>query len=260
MTESRPLGTFCWSELGTTDVAGARSFYSALFGWSYEDRPMGDSFTYHLVKNGSDELGGVYHLAGPMFEGVPPHWMFYVSVADVDATVARVPALGGKVVMPPMDIPDTGRMAMLEDPTGAKISVYQAKGRGGATGSPMTPGNFGWAELNTRDTSAAKKFYTTLFGWEAKESTGPMAYTEWTLPGCKQFGGMLEMNEGWGDAPPCWLGYVMVDDCDATFAKAASLGATPIVPPMDIDNVGRFSVIADPQGAVFAFIKLLPHP
>lgn len=259
MTEPRPLGTFCWSELGTTDAAGAKAFYGSLFGWTYDDRHMGEMGTYHLVKNRADDLGGMWQMSGPQFENVPPHWMFYVSVEDVDATVARVPGLGGKVVAPPMDIPETGRIAVLEDPTGAKISVYQAKGHAGATGSPMTTGCFGWAELNTRDTEAAKAFYTELFGWQAKDSSGDMAYTEWTLPGVAQFGGMMEMNAGWGDAPPCWLGYVMVDDCDATFAKATELGAQPIVPPMSIAHVGRFSVVADPQGAVFAFIELLPH-
>ena len=69
---------------------------------------------------------------------------------------------------------------------------------------------------------------------------------------------MIELDERWGGAPSNWLGYVMSDDCDATFGKVTALGAKPIMPPQDIENVGRFAVVMDPQGAVFSFIKLDP--
>ncbi len=258
MGTPRPQGTFCWCELGTSDSAGAVSFYEQLLGWRTTDRSMGEMGTYTMLHLGDDDLGGLYELKGPMFEGVPPHWLYYVSVDDVDATAAKVTQLGGKIMMPPMDIPDVGRMAMFEDPTGAKFSVFKAGAHCGTTTDPMTPGAFGWIELNTRDTDAAKAFYTSLFGWSARTDEGPMPYTEWTLPECQPFAGMMKMQDQWGHAPPHWLGYVMVDDCDATFAKATQLGATPYCPPMTVENVGRMAVVADPQGATFAFIKLFP--
>jgi predicted enzyme related to lactoylglutathione lyase len=256
MVNPRPIGTFCWCELGTSDVKRAKVFYEKLFGWSYADEDMGDMGTYTKVKLGDDELGGLYELKGPMFEGVPPHWMFHVAVEDVSSTAERAKEIGGSVVMPPMDIPDAGRMAMIEDPTGAKLALWQPGAHCGTTIGPMTTGSFGWVELQTRDAEAAKTFYTRLFGWDAKTDQGSTPYTEWLLPGMPPFAGMIQIDERWGDAPSAWLGYVMVEDCDATFARAKELGASPYLEPKDIENVGRFAVIADPQGAALAFIQL----
>lgn len=260
MATPRPTGTFCWNELATRDPAAALAFYSALFGWRSTERDMGEAGIYAILSLGGADLGGMYQLAGPRFEGVPSHWLYYVSVSNADASVRRATELGGKVVMPAMDIPDVGRIAMLEDPVGAKFGVSQAGGHPGDTTDPMTSGAFGWVELQTRDCAAAKTFYSGLFGWEAKgDDAGPMAYTEWSLPNGKQFGGMIEMNEHFGDAPPNWMGYVMVDDTDAIVAQATALGARSVVPPTDIENVGRFAVQMDPQGACFAVMKLFPH-
>lgn len=260
MADPRPMGSFCWCELGTSDAQRAKDFYAQVFGWSYADEDMGEMGTYTKLKLGDDEFGGLYELKGPMFEGVPPHWSYHVSVEDVDATVARVPELGGKVVMEPMDVHEQGRMAVIEDATGAKLPLWQPRKHVGTTVPPTTTGVFGWVELQTRDAARAKAFYSALFGWEAKTDTGDMPYTEWRLPGGAPFAGMIQMDERWGPAPPNWMGYVMVDDCDATFAKASELGARPIMPPNDIENVGRFAVIMDPQGAVLAFIKLTTMP
>ncbi|MBK8979176.1 MAG: VOC family protein [Planctomycetes bacterium] len=259
MGTPRPTGTFCWSELGTSDATGAIRFYSALFGWRADPHDMGEMGTYTVLQLGDDDLGGLYELSGPMFAGIPPHWMYYVAVEDVDATSTRVPELGGKLVMPPTDVPNVGRMAVIEDPTGAKLSLMQRGGHQGCTLDPMQNGGFGWVELNTRDVPAATAFYTALFGWQSRGDSSDMPYTEWSLPGGPPFGGMMQMNANWGEAPPHWLGYVMVDDCDATFAKATSLGARPYCPPMTVEGVGRLAVIADPQGAVFAFIHLFPQ-
>jgi predicted enzyme related to lactoylglutathione lyase len=258
MTDPRPLRTFCWCELATADAAGAKAFYAALFGWSFADEDMGAMGTYTRILLDGGDLGGLFELTGPMFAGVPPHWMFHVSTPDVDASAATAVDLGGRVVLPPLDVPGAGRMAVIEDPTGAKLALWQAREHLGTTLDPMTPNAFGWVELQTRDVASARAFYRALFGWEAKASAGSMPYTEWQLPGGPPFAGMIQIDERWGDAPSNWLGYVMVDDCDATFAEACQLGATPYVPPQDIEKVGRFAVIADPQGAVFAFIQMLP--
>ncbi len=121
-------------------------------------------------------------------------------------------------------------MALLEDPTGAKFAIWQPKGSRGARimneiGTPA------WPELATRDTSKAESFYTRLFGWSAKRLDTPgMAYTEWQLGG-QSFGGMLEMEAKWGDAPPHWGIYVMVSNCKATADKAAVLGGQVCVQP-----------------------------
>ena len=255
MADPRPMGTFCWCELGTSDPGAAKEFYGSLFGWTWADEEVPGMGTYTRLQHAGGELGGLYELAGP-FAGIPPHWMFHVSVEDVDATFERVPALGGTVRMPPTDIPDVGRMAVIQDATGATLSLFQPGGHQGTTIDPMATGSFCWVELQTNDAARAREFYAELFGWESKTDAGAMPYTEWSLPGGTPFGGMIQMDDRWHGAPPAWMGYVHVEDCDATLAAAKELGATPFVPPTDIENVGRFAVVADPQGAVFAFLKL----
>lgn len=116
-------GAFSWSELTTPDPAAAASFYSELFGWNI--REMGAEMGgYRVVAVGDDGVGGIMGNppdAAPM----PPHWGCYVTVDSVDATLARCTALGGKVIVPAMDIPTVGRMAVLQDPQGAVLSVMQ---------------------------------------------------------------------------------------------------------------------------------------
>ncbi|MGZ5427427.1 MAG: VOC family protein, partial [Thermoanaerobaculia bacterium] len=151
------------------------------------------------------------------------------------------------------DVMELGRTAALADPAGATLSVWQAKTHRGL-GIHNEPGAFCWGQLNTSDTVKAEAFYTALFGWAAKTgSDGGMTYTEWLFGGAP-IGGMMALPEG-AEAPPHWLAYFAAADCDATAARAASLGAKTYVPPTDIPGTGRFAVFADPQGATFAIYR-----
>jgi predicted enzyme related to lactoylglutathione lyase len=114
-------GAFGWNELMTTDVAAARRFYGALFGWETEDYP-GEGASYTLVKVGGEPVGGLMALP-PECAGMPPGWSVYVTVEDVDATARQVEALGGKILRPPTDIPNVGRFCVLQDPQGATLSA-----------------------------------------------------------------------------------------------------------------------------------------
>ncbi|MFQ5695321.1 MAG: VOC family protein [Acidobacteriota bacterium] len=257
MTTRPTPGTFCWFECGTTDAPAAKMFYTELFGWNAMDVPMpGDGVgQYTLLKLDDDDIAGLYSLTGPQFEGVPSHWTTYVAVESADDSNRRALSLGAKSVLPPMDVPGVGRMAMVTDPTGANIAMFQAGDHCGAPQQGPKSGTFGWSELATRDTKAAGVFYSELFRWNQKTDEGPILYTEFQVDG-RSIGGMMAMTEHHGDAPAHWLPYVMVDDCDATAAKAGELGATTFVPPNDIPNVGRFAVFADPTGAALAIIQL----
>ena len=258
-TKSQP-GTFCWFECGTKDQAAAKKFYSGVFGWKTVDMPMPGDMPGHytLLKIGDADIGGLYQLSGPM-AGVPSHWMTYVNVQSTDDTTKRARTLGAKVVAEPMDIPGVGRISVLEDPTGAHISLFQPGEHPGAAQLGLTPGTFCWSELATRDTRAAKVFYSELFDWKAKSGqAAPMEYTEFMANG-QPIGGMMEMTPQHGDAPPHWLPYVTVEDPDDTAAKVSKFGGQVLVPPMDIPNVGRFSVFMDPTGAAFAVIRLAAH-
>jgi predicted enzyme related to lactoylglutathione lyase len=243
-------GSFCWPELATTDEGGAKRFYTTLFDWSYEDSPAGPDMIYTMLKKKGKDVGALYKL-GPEQKGVPPHWNVYVSVASADATAKKAKDLGGKVLMEPFDVMDFGRMAIVEDQQGARICLWEAKKHIGAS-VVNEPGALCWAELDTTDVDSARGFYTELFGWGAKVSE---TYTEWQQGGTS-IGGLMTIPKEWGPAPPNWLVYFAVSDPDATAKKAADLGGGSVVPPMDIPGAGRFAVLRDPQGAVFAIYRM----
>jgi predicted enzyme related to lactoylglutathione lyase len=114
-------GAFSWIELMTTDVEGAKKFYTQLFGWETEDMPM-ENMSYTITKIGDEGVGGIMPLP-PEAEGVPPHWGVYVTVDDVDATAGKAEELGGKIHVPPTDIPNVGRFCVIQDPQGSVISA-----------------------------------------------------------------------------------------------------------------------------------------
>ncbi len=190
--------------------------------------------------------------------GVPPHWNSYVSVASADEAQKKAESLGGKTLAPAFDVMDVGRMAVLQDPAGAVFMVWEPKKHVGAQ-IMREPGALTWTELHTTDTDRSKKFYTSLFGWKEKTSDAAgMTYTEFSV-GDTVGAGMMAMTDQMKSAhvPPHWMVYFQTTDVDATANKAKSLGGNLLVPPMDIPNVGRFSVISDPQGAAFAVYKPL---
>lgn len=249
-------GTFCWVELGTTNGEDAKKFYTELFGWSFDDRPIGEGMVYTMLKFNGKDTGALYQLdAEKIAQGIPPHWLSYVSVADADETTAKAKAQGATVMAEPFDVMSHGRMAVIQDPTGAVFALWQPNDHQGA-GVVNVPNSFCWNELMTTDTAKDKDFYTGLFGWSAEtQNFGPLEYTMFAN-GERPAGGMLGITPEMGPIPPNWLVYFAVDDCDAKTQKARELGANIMKPPDDIPGIGRFSILIDPQGAAFALIKL----
>lgn len=247
-------GTFCWPELGTTDAEAAKKFYAGLFGWTANDVPAGPG-TYSMLQLSGKDIGALYGLGkDQLSQGVPPHWLSYVSVSSADDTARKAKQLGGKVLSEPFDVFDVGRMAVIQDPTGATFALWQPRKHIGAKLVNQS-GAFCWNELTTSDTAAATKFYTELFGWTSKILPGPTPYTQF-MRGAVPAGGMLQMSKESGQMPSHWLVYFAVDDCDDRVNKAKELKGQVRVPPTDIPDVGRFAVIQDPQGAAFSIIKL----
>ena len=208
---------------------------------------------YFIARLGGREVAGV----GSTPQAAPPMamWNTYVWVESADETAAKVEALGGTALMPPFDVFTHGRMFVLKDPTGATISVWQAKEHSGIE-LVGVPGTICWCELATPDAQRAGAFFSNLFGWSLKAGGGEMNYTE-LVNGTQPIGGIMPMaGDMWQGVPPHWMAYFMVADCDATARKAWELGGKLCVEPQDIPNVGRFSVITDPQGAVFSIIQL----
>ncbi|HKP36058.1 MAG TPA: VOC family protein [Pyrinomonadaceae bacterium] len=246
-------GSFCWIELATTDGEAAKKFYGELFGWGAQDNPMGPDSVYTMLKLNGKDVGALYK-KGEEMKQVPTHWASYISVTSADEIAAKAKSLGGNVMMEPFDVMEHGRMAVIADPTGAVFSIWQPKQHTGV-GVKGETNSLCWNELLTNDTAKAGEFYTKLFGWKTKSDSGAMPYTEF-INGDDHIGGMMQIQPQMGPVPPNWGIYIAVDDCDATVAKAESMGAKTYVPPTDIPNVGRFAVLSDPQGGVFNVIKL----
>jgi hypothetical protein len=232
-------------------------FYASLFGWTGDDAPIPQGGVYTMLKLSGQDVGAMTPLQEDQKKaGVPPHWMSYVAVASADDSAKTAATLGGTVVAGPFDVMDAGRMAVIQDPTGAMFCLWQAKATPGASRLNEI-GALAWTELYTKDTDKAAAFYSGLFKWEAKPWEGPNPYTVFYFAGEERMaGGMLPITDQMQGMPPMWLPYFQVDDTDRTVAKAQELGAKVWVPPMDVPNVGRLAIIADPQGAMFAVIKL----
>jgi predicted enzyme related to lactoylglutathione lyase len=254
---SHAPGTFSWPELATTDQKAGVAFYKALFGWDVKEQPIGPTEVYSMFQVRGKPVGAASTQQPQERQlGVPPHWNSYVTVANVDESAKKAESLGAKVFMPPFDVMDAGRMAVLQDPTGAVFEIWQANRSIGAE-ILNEPGALCWTELTTTDTKAAEKFYTGLFGWTPKHSAAgaPMEYTEFSVNGQPSIGMMAKPAEMPAHIPSYWMPYFQVVNCDASSAKVKELGGSIMVGPQDIPNTGRFAIASDPQRAMFAVFQ-----
>jgi predicted enzyme related to lactoylglutathione lyase len=237
-------GTFSWIDLSTPDPDAAKSFYTGLFGWEPDDRPLPDGSVYTILRLDGMEACALYAAR----EGQPPAWLSYITVEDVDEQVARVGDLGGAEQMEPLDVLEAGRMAVVQDPTGAFFALWQPRQSIGAQ-IVNVPGAFTMNQLNTSDPGRAQEFYTELFGWRVEQvAGGDQPY--WGLYlGDRLNGGMMQLPAEMG-APSHWLVYFGTDDIDAAADRIGQFGGTVMVPKTPVPG-GEFLVAQDPQGAVF---------
>lgn len=246
--ESYTQGTPNYVELITPDQAGAKEFYGSLFGWELEDVPMGDAGYYVTVSKEGDSVAGI---GGPMpgMEDHPAFWVVYLAVDDVDATTAKVEAAGGKVEAGPFDVMEHGRMSAIADPTGARVSLWQARNHVG-TARANEPGTPIWNELVSPDVATATAFYADLLGvsWEEQPMEGGPSYTCLVVDGRQVGGAMPPPMEG---VPPHWNVYFNVESVDDTVTRVVDLGGTVVAPAFDVPGVGRMAVLTDPQGGMF---------
>lgn len=256
---SHAPGTFSWVELATTDQKNGVQFYQTLFGWQVNEQPISDNDVYTMFTLRGKEVGAAYTMRPEERQhGAPPHWNLYVAVANVDESAKKAESLGAKVLAPPFDVMEHGRMAVVQDPTGAVFQLWQAKQHIGAR-VLNEPGALCWSELTTRDTKRAEAFYTALFGWTTKHAapSAVMDYTEFHNQGKPGVGMMAMPHKMPPHVPSYWMPYFQVDDCDASANQAKGLGARLMVGPQDIPGTGRFAILSDPQGAVFAIYTAL---
>ncbi len=250
-------GQFSWVDLMAHDTQAAKRFYSELFGWEAADQATGGGPPYTIFRLGGQDVAGMGGMPPDMIQqGVPPIWNSYITVADIEAVVAKVEGLGGKVTMPIMKVMDAGVMAFISDPTGGNVALWQKNKHIGAH-RVGDPGCFCWNELATRDVDRAREFFAALLGWEFQENPhSPNPYYFIKNRGADN-GGIVQMNEQWGSAPTCWMVYFTVENADQAVAKIVELGGKVIVPPFDLP-VGRIAVVGDSQGAALDIIQMAP--
>ncbi|MDA1266652.1 MAG: VOC family protein [Planctomycetota bacterium] len=257
MSEQNTTGRFVWHDLMSTDPTTSKAFYAGLFGWRVETlaMPLGP---YDMLHVGERPIGGIVPLGPDDAPGVPSHWISYVEVEDADACASRSTAAGGKTCVPIMDLPGMGRFGVLTDPDGAVISPWQHHPDAERKPLPegLVPGVFCWDELHATDTEKAMAYYGATFGWtfETIDMGELGTYNMSKSADGTYIGGIMQTPSG----HHAWLSYVAVEDVDATNAKAVELGGKSIVAPGTIPGRGRFSVLLDPTGCVFALFAGLP--
>jgi len=243
-----------WIDLSSKDPAGSRDYYSKLFGWKAEPEKDPEAGGYAIARLGDKDVAGI---GGTQDPNAPSAWMVYIGTRDANAVARKVEAEGGKVVAPPFDVMDVGRMAVFQDPTGAFISVWQPTTMNGFEVQGKQ-GSYAWAELNSRGFEKAKPFYAKVFGWGQKVSPmgeGQGDYTEFKLDD-QSIAGAMEMNPMVPkEVPSYWMVYFGAEDVDKLHKKAVDLGGKEMLPPQDFPG-GRFSILSDPQGAAFGLLSM----
>lgn len=248
-------GYFVWYELMTTDTAAAEEFYTDVVGWTAQDAPMA-GMDYTLFSAGEAMIGGLMALPpGAASMGMPPSWLGYIGVDDVDGAVAEVERLGGKLLKAPMDIPEVGRFAVVADPQGAAFAVFKPSYEGGPELGLGKPGHVGWHELFAADAPAVWPFYEALFGWRRGEAhdMGPMGVYQLFGAGGPDFGGMMTKPPFL--PVPFWQFYIGVTALDAAVARATAGGGTLLNGPMQVPGGAWIAQMKDPQGAAFCLLS-----
>ncbi len=244
-------GRFVWHDLMTTDARKSVAFYTALFDWSISETPI-QGFTYRMIHAGPGPIGGIIEEK----EIPSSHWMPYCSVPGVDAAAKRVQELGGSVCVPPTDIPQTGRFAVVGDPQGAYFSLYTGLPESqGFDPDQSIPGRVVWNELMTADDAGAEAFYGALFGWKPQHmDMGPMGTYRCQMVGEKGAGAI--MKNPMPNAPSWWCAYFLAPDLAAATVRAKQLGAQALMENVAIQGgMGHYSLMKDPTGAHFGLYQ-----
>jgi predicted enzyme related to lactoylglutathione lyase len=244
-----PDGIFGWLDVTSADFAAAKAFYGGLFGWEIVDLDDGEgNIIYHEARIGGERVAGV----GEPFPGGDPipvaYWTPYVIHRDADGVAARAEAAGGTIVVPPMDVMAHGRMTIIQDPTGAMFGVWQPGTHSGAR-IVNSPNSLIWNELQTPDVAAAAAFFEAVFGWSSNR--GEDGNVTFETDGRGHAMASKAPDGAW----PAWLNYFLVDDADATIARAKALGGSVVEGSFGKDEWGTMAVLVDPQGGVFGIME-----
>ena len=241
-------GAPCWIELFTSDPATAHAFYGGLFGWTAEEAGEEYGGYVNYAKDGR-RVAGCMKNDGQ--SGMPDAWSVYLATDDAAKAAEAAAGHGGQVVVAPMDVMELGTMAFVTDPGQAAVGVWQAGTHSGFEVS-AEPGTPGWFELHTRDYEAAVAFYRDVFGWDTHVAADEPGFRYTTLgEGDAAVAGVMDATAFLPEGVPAhWSVYFVVEDVDATLARAVEMGGKVTQPPEDTPY-GRLAQAADPTGALF---------
>ncbi len=247
-----PAGTFSWVDITSTDIAKSKAFFKSLFGWTSKDESTGEGKPDYAMfyLDGKVVAGGM-----PAFNPqMSSAWNSYVTVENLDESIKKAESLGAKVLMPAMDVLDSGKMATIQDPTEAIISLWEPKNHIGAQ-VINTIGAMGWNELYVHDLEKAKQFYADLFGWtyDVDSESGYVMIKN----NDRANGGMLTIAPEMQGMVPCWMVYFTIKNMDESVDKVKELGGQVMMGPKEIGQ-GKIAGIMDPSGAAFIIIELSP--
>ncbi|WP_054007926.1 VOC family protein [Cypionkella psychrotolerans] len=246
-------GLPCWYELASPDPDAVKGFYAGLLGWTWADSGM-PGMTYLLASRDGAMVAGLF-APDP---GMPVAWTAYTAVDDADATVAKAKALSASVVVPPTDIPGTGRFSVLIDPQGAPFGILQpqpmADGTAGGAFDQKKSGHGNWHDLATPDSAAALTFYGALFGWAQTRAMqmGPtMVYTVINRDG-QDIGGIF--TEAGKAGPAAWTVYFGIPSVSAAVEAVKAAGGQVLHGPAEVPGGAFIIHCTDPSGAGFALV------
>jgi uncharacterized protein len=247
-------GDFIWYELMTSDLEGSSAFYGPLLGWHFADSGQ-EGMDYRIFSTAESAIGGVMPL--PSGAPMPPCWLGYIGVDDVDRSAANIMAVGGALHMEPQDIPGVGRFAFVADPQGAMFYIMKGAVEGGESLSFSSdkprPGHCAWNELATSDQAGALAFYSSQFGWvkDGDMDMGPMGKYEFLRHDFVLGAMMTKLPQ---QPIPAWSYYFRVADIDAAQAQINAGGGQIIRGPQEVPG-GDWTINGiDPQGAHFAVV------
>ena len=257
-------GSHIWYELMTPDPAGAKAFYEAVVpGWSIGERNPGDIDYRMIGRSDGGNAGGVLGMSEDMRAGgAKPLWLGYIDVNDVDGSIAKIEAKGGKAHMPATDIPDVGRIAMVADPQGNAFYVMAPKPPSDQTDansdvfSPDAEQRVSWNELATPDPVAARQFYGDLFGWTSDEfmPMGEHGEYRFFVHQGRTIGAVSGCVQG---APAGWRYYIRVPSISKAAEAVKTNGGSIAMGPMEVPGDDHIIIGQDPQGAEFALVGKL---
>jgi predicted enzyme related to lactoylglutathione lyase len=251
LRENAPNGAPCWVDLFTSDPHRSQSFYNELFGWTCEEAGPEYGGYFNFSKDGVQVAGGMRNDGE---SGAPDHWTVYLAVENAEGTVGAAAAQGGAVIVPAMPVMDLGSMAVVTDPGGDAIGVWQPglhKGFG-IFGEPGTPS---WFELHTRNYDACVQFYREVFKWDARPMSDVPEFRYTTLnDGELQLAGVMDASMFPAGAPTGWSIYFGTEDTDKSLARIVDLGGKIVLPAEDTPY-GRLAQAADPTGSLFKLVQ-----